>query len=103
MLPDFIPTGHVVKASFNESPGLHNAFWFTYRPYAGIERDEALTAASGGVGALYGVIRARLMKWSFDRDITDESLKTLSSPIFDKLSGVVLSTRGADSTESEAA
>jgi hypothetical protein len=100
MLPDFLPNNYTREVGFHAAAMVHNEFTFTYRPFGGPSGGAAFAGAIGREGLekgkLFEVIRDRLMKWSFERDIDDGALDALNGVIFDKIQGVIFGTRAPD-------
>jgi hypothetical protein len=107
MLPDFIPDGYTRTVGFNAT-SLHGPFDFTYRPFRGVEADQAwadvLTSKTDDArkALLFATIAGaplvagRVLKWSYGRELSPEALNEMNPAAFAKLQGVVYGQRAPD-------
>lgn len=102
MVDFFITDGQDERGYIAESPRLHPALGFTFRPILVEERDtiERARGAKSGVADAHAVIRRAMAKhvktWDAPAPITDEHLRKLRPALFDKLWAILAGDRGSD-------
>lgn len=101
----FIPDGYERTVGFDRVAGMHDAFWFTYRPFAGGEgadRWGQVLVSKEFRKQAEALVTERLKAWSLrnaDGDVANldaEAVSHLADAIFDKIQGVVAGRRAPD-------
>lgn len=90
----FIDDGYMRTVGFNEVPKLRPKLEFTYRPYAGFERQKLqskmLREEDGADQDFLKDIAGRLKSWNLEPEISYENLTRLSAPLCEAISNTFL-------------
>lgn len=102
----FIDDGYTRTVGFKEVPNVRPALEFTYRPFAGDERNaikgRLLTGDSNAGEDFKKEMATRISRWNLDRDVTVENLNKLNASLFESMANVLLGFQAPDyETESD--
>ena len=93
---DFIPDGYTRTVGFDQQPGTHRRFHFSYRPFGGPQRSKALAVCDGDVNKSVAMVLDRVSAWSFSEPIDEARLNAMPSPAYDKIYLTLLGLREPD-------